>query len=214
MHPSGRGIVASFSCCLTLAMTLRLACWLQALSRKLALQPGTEFGHIARECDGMTGADLGALLSEAQLLAVHERLAATAAADPSSSQVEAAEVLPSAPSTAPNTPSVTACTDVLVAECSSAAAVQPSQTNQTDSQPSVSMQQADVKAIAFEGIALGIPVICMHHLRQALSKARPSLPVSEQRRLQAIYDRFLQSRGKGLPAGDVHSADSKKATLA
>lgn len=50
---------------------------LQAVSRKLVLAPDVRLQDIAVGCEGFTGADLAAILSEAQLLAVHEQIDAT-----------------------------------------------------------------------------------------------------------------------------------------
>lgn len=47
---------------------------LAALSRSLSLAPGVDLAAIAAQADGFTGADLQALLSDAQLAAVHRRL--------------------------------------------------------------------------------------------------------------------------------------------
>ncbi|KAL3142931.1 hypothetical protein ABBQ38_003216 [Trebouxia sp. C0009 RCD-2024] len=47
---------------------------LQALARRLSLHGNMDLGQVGRQCQGYTGADLSALLSEAQLAAVHERL--------------------------------------------------------------------------------------------------------------------------------------------
>lgn len=47
---------------------------LQALARRLSLHAKVDLDHTGRQCEGYSGADLSALLSEAQLAAVHERL--------------------------------------------------------------------------------------------------------------------------------------------
>lgn len=47
---------------------------LQAVGRKLALSAGVSLQGIARSTAGFTGADLAAILSEAQLLAVHDQI--------------------------------------------------------------------------------------------------------------------------------------------
>lgn len=48
---------------------------LRALSSRLPMEEGVDLAAIAAACDGFSGADLGALLSDAQLAAVHEVLA-------------------------------------------------------------------------------------------------------------------------------------------
>lgn len=47
---------------------------LHALSRRLRLDAAVDMDSVGQECEGYSGADLSALLSEAQLAAVHERL--------------------------------------------------------------------------------------------------------------------------------------------
>lgn len=47
---------------------------LQAVARKLALAEDVGLADIARSTQGFTGADLSAILSEAQLLAVHDQI--------------------------------------------------------------------------------------------------------------------------------------------
>ena len=47
---------------------------LQALARRLSLHGKVDLDNVGRQCEGYSGADLSALLSEAQLAAVHERL--------------------------------------------------------------------------------------------------------------------------------------------
>lgn len=47
---------------------------LQAVGRKLVLGPGVSLQDVAACTEGFTGADLAAVLSEAQLLAVHEQI--------------------------------------------------------------------------------------------------------------------------------------------
>jgi SpoVK/Ycf46/Vps4 family AAA+-type ATPase len=49
---------------------------LAAAARRLPLAPDVDLAAVAAECSGLTGADLVALLSEAQLLAVHDVLMA------------------------------------------------------------------------------------------------------------------------------------------
>lgn len=47
---------------------------INALSRRLRLEGSLDLEGVGQEAEGCTGADLSALLSEAQLAAVHERL--------------------------------------------------------------------------------------------------------------------------------------------
>lgn len=59
---------------------------LHALARRLRLDAAVALDAVGAQCEGYSGADLSALLSEAQLAAVHERL------DLASKQATTAEV--------------------------------------------------------------------------------------------------------------------------
>jgi peroxin-1 len=50
---------------------------LRALASRLPLEEGIELADVAHACEGFSGADLGALLADAQLAAVHELLDST-----------------------------------------------------------------------------------------------------------------------------------------
>lgn len=158
-------------------------------------------------CSRNEGADLGAVLSEAQLLAVHDvldlRQAAAAGAGPT--------LLPG--SDAPMT-SVTTGLPVIdrigvtgLADTSLTSVA----TGNTGSAPQASPSPSPPSSSA--------PLVAMSHLRRALKAARSSLPMAERRRLEAIYARFTQGRDPSYPLGNrqQEQADSphgKKATLA
>ena len=54
---------------------------LRALTSRLALDAGVSLQEVAGACEGFSGADLSALLADAQLEAVHEVLARSGGAD-------------------------------------------------------------------------------------------------------------------------------------
>jgi len=58
---------------------------LQAVARKLALAEDVSLADIACSTQGFTGADLAAILSEAQLLAVHDQIDSAPLAQPDTS---------------------------------------------------------------------------------------------------------------------------------
>lgn len=130
---------------------------LQAVGRKLALCADISLQDIAAATEGFTGADLAAILSEAQLLAVHDQIDA-----------------------------------------------QPGGQQEQEAQP----EEATAAAC----------VLTAQHVQRALARARPSLPATEKRRLEAVYARFQQSRDPGLsnrPAvPEEEQTHVKHATLA
>eukprot|EP00775_Hariotina_reticulata_P002723 gene2723-3020_t len=137
---------------------------LQAAARKLPLAADVDLPAIAQATTNFTGADLSAILSEAQLLAVHEQLDQQLTADKQACGGEE---------------------------------MKPQTTYHLHRQH--------------------VPIVSLQHLRRALSKARPSLPSTEQQRLAAVYARFKQSRDPGLSNRqllDEEALQKKHATLA
>jgi peroxin-1 len=65
---------------------------LEAVARKLHIDPSVDLAEVARECEGYTGADLQALLYNAHLDAAHELIDGTATNNTSSNQVDADEL--------------------------------------------------------------------------------------------------------------------------
>jgi peroxin-1 len=130
---------------------------LQAVASKLALCADISLQDVAAATEGFTGADLAAILSEAQLLAVHDQI---------------------------------------------------------DTRPGSQLEQE----VQGDEASASACVLTAQHVQRALTKARPSLPATEKRRLEAVYARFQQSRDPGLsnrPAvPEAEQSRVKHATLA
>lgn len=175
-------------------------CMMQALARQLPLAPDVHLDEIAAQSEGLTGADLSALLSEAQLLAVHQALEAPSAAGP---------VVPPPPPPPAAAAAQTAAPAVAAAGAaagSPAPAIAVDSTGDGDASLGVNTAgqgtEASGKAAGSSDPGIpGAPTISAAHLQRALDNARPSLPAAELRRLQAVYERFLQSRGNGSGCG-------------
>ena len=58
------------------------------------------------------------------------------------------------------------------------------------------------------------PQVQARHIADALSKAHPSVPPSEQRRLQALYDKFKNNRAPNIGSVDNKGKGKQLATLA
>ena len=143
-----------------------------------------------------SGADLGAILSEAQLLAVHDLLDARQAQAEDEKQAQATAAGGGGVALSSTTSCFGPPTMII------AAAAAPTRS------PAVTATAASVASVT----------VTMSHIRRALGVARPSLPAAERRRLEALYARFRQARDPQLGheqrerGGD--SAAGKKATLA
>jgi peroxin-1 len=124
---------------------------LQVLSQKLPLADDVDLEELAALTDGFSGADLQAVLSDAQLESVHTFLDTPKEISSTSSATTSAE----------------------------------------------GMQK---------------PLITMSQLQATALKARPSVPESERRRLNDIYESFLGARSSA--SSKTKEAKGKRATLA
>ncbi|GAX80046.1 hypothetical protein CEUSTIGMA_g7485.t1 [Chlamydomonas eustigma] len=213
---------------------------LKALSRKLSMDSSVDLSLVAAQSDGLTGADLGAILSEAQLLAVHGVLddlkgsrIKTAGnvnvpkmAVSSKSGTDNAEAVKRA--LASESPAVLAseqfsegaggsssCKEVE-AERSSCEVIVAECTEVQQvgsSNMNVVHSVADVSKAACPHSSA---VITMSHIIRALKLTRSSLTASERMRLETIYEKFGIMRKAGPAAGGIvgRTGVSKRATLA
>ncbi len=58
------------------------------------------------------------------------------------------------------------------------------------------------------------PLIMARHITEALSKAHPSVPPAERRRLEAVYDKFSNNRDPNIEGVDHKGKGKQLATLA
>jgi hypothetical protein len=57
-------------------------------------------------------------------------------------------------------------------------------------------------------------LITTKHITEALSKAHPSVPPAERRRLEAVYDKFSNNRDPNIGSADHKGKGKQLATLA
>ncbi len=62
--------------------------------------------------------------------------------------------------------------------------------------------------------AQATPLITAKHITEALSKAHPSVPPAERRRLEAVYDKFSNNRDPNIGSADHKGKGKQLATLA
>lgn len=58
------------------------------------------------------------------------------------------------------------------------------------------------------------PLVTAKHITAALSKAHPSVPPAERRRLRAVYDKFSNNRDPNIGSVDHKGKGKQLATLA
>ncbi|GIL79879.1 hypothetical protein Vretifemale_9048 [Volvox reticuliferus] len=200
---------------------------LRALSRRLNLARDVDLRRVAEASEGMTGADLGAVLSEAQLHAINESVEeattreagcpdaithASAVAD--ASGASGAAVGPAASA------SQMAAGGVADGRSASGEAASGSCSTSTAGGGGGGGGGSESSSgVAGGGDSMAVspgPQICMRHVLRALSAARPSLPSAEAARLAALYDRFRRDREAPVSRPGPGGADPaiKRATLA
>ncbi|GIL52729.1 hypothetical protein Vafri_8519 [Volvox africanus] len=189
----------------------------------------------------MTGADLGAVLSEAQLHAINENVEEATAreADRATATANAAAVADAAVAggggaAAGSAAAVAGASAAQMAYGDSSAAggrsasgeaAQGSRSTSTaggdngsgSSGSGGSGSESSNGVAGGNGMAVSTgPQICMRHVLRALSAARPSLPAAEAARLAALYDRFRRDREAPVTRPGPGGADPgvKRATLA
>ncbi len=158
----------------------------------------------------LAGADLGAILSEAQLLAINETVESMEQQQQQQKQQQkqqqaTGEAQPQGP--AGQQPSAAAAAQEL-SGVSASSKTEPS-----------SVQGAPIESSSASEPAAHDPrglTVRMSHLLRAQAAARPSLPAAEAARLAALYDRFRRDREPpaARAAAGEQGAGGKRATLA
>lgn len=151
------------------------------------------------------GADLGAILSEAQLLAINETVESMEQQQQQQQVVQQqATVKAKRQAPAGQQPSA-------VRDLAGASAVANAEPPGVQGTPIEAPSASEPAAPDSRG-----PVVRMSHLLRAQAAARPSLPAAEAARLAALYDRFRRDREApaARAAAGEHGAGGKRATLA
>ncbi len=159
---------------------------LQLVSSSMHLAPDVDLEAIAGRAVNFSGADLQALLYNAQLGAVHESLDMDAAALPAASENEAGS----------NTSVVVVRADQGPLDAAKRAQVEalfastPSSASRTESRA------------ALAGVGARKMVVKGEHVAKALGELRPSISDADRRKFEGIYGQFQQSqRGADFKAG-------------
>lgn len=164
---------------------------LASLSQRLQLAGDVDLSWLADEQQtaGFTGADLAALLSEAQLAAVHEVLDAQTAAPAGAAAVGQQQHKAGAATGAGS-----GATAGVVSAVPSAAAPSSSEAGAAIPAATAGAVDAATERECVRTAPHTAPLITHGHLVRVLAAARPSLPAQELRRLEAIYARFQSGR--------------------
>ncbi|GLI68017.1 hypothetical protein VaNZ11_012315, partial [Volvox africanus] len=196
---------------------------LRALSRRLNLAHDVDLRRVADVSEGMTGADLGAVLSEAQLHAINESVEEATAREARRADAHAhATTVADAAGAGASAAEGPGASAAQMAYGNSSAAGGRNASGEA-AKGGLSTSTAGAGCESSSGVASGDdvavstgPQICMCHLLRALSAARPSLPAAEAARLAALYDRFRRDREAPVTRPGPGGADPgvKRATLA
>ncbi|KAL5638488.1 hypothetical protein ACGC1H_005240 [Rhizoctonia solani] len=151
---------------------------LEAVSRKIALAPNVDLNEIARRTEGFSGADLQALVYNAQLEVVHEELAAKTQELAESSTTERTE-------------------DRVKVQVVGGSVMTRAETAALERRVAA-MIATRVPKLARKKIGASGEKprhqITLAHLERSLENHRPSVSPEERWRLQMIYDAFQSDR--------------------
>lgn len=179
---------------------------LEALRRKVTLADDVNLKAIAQATDGLTGADLQALVYNANLEAVHETIDQEPPGDApgkgkarnTSDEEEKIEYVTFGPEGSEK--------KVLSAAEEMAVQRQLRQIYRSTTKQAEGDEKAETPKPAK-------PVVRAGHLRRVLKTTRPSVSPQEIRRLRAIYDTFDQDRSGGMPAPPQSAAVGTRLSL-
>lgn len=176
---------------------------LQAVSRKLVVDPDLRLDDIAKSTNGFTGADLQALIYAAHLAVVHEQIDSEALHVPETNgttdaPLEWCEILP--PGSAQD-----GIIKSRAEEEATRARIEQLITKSTGSLENTKPKNTSAPP----------QVIIKHrHVVKALEDVRPSVPAEELNRLGRIYKNFVSSRSpNGLPDGEASDQIGGRASL-
>lgn len=177
---------------------------LEAVSRKVELSTSVDLNELADATDGYSGADLQALVYNAQLEIVHETIAsssldtATDGLKTEDEQLIAYKVL--------DGPDGTGAIKSRAEEAAFQRRLQRIVSN-TRARGNTAAKADPIKAAPVKR------EITMAHLRKVLTTTRPSVPSEERARLDLIYRAFVSDRSGELPVPPDAGGIGLRATL-
>jgi len=181
---------------------------LESVSHKVSLSPEIDLSAIAEATEGYTGADLQALVYNANLEAVHATITldpSTRAARTTEEESEKVEYVVFGGREEENVGRT------KVVSRAEQAALQRRWRQILSSDPdtrSGSKGNGDSAAVKPPK-----PTILLEHMQKVLSTSRPSLPASEIRRLRRIYQEFDSDRSGEMPVPPDSGGIGNRASL-
>lgn len=176
---------------------------LEAVSRKVALDPCVDFDALARDTEGFSGADLQALVYNAQLEVIHETISATSVSGSSNNGNEDDQPIEYTIIGGPPE------SQMVKSRAEEAAFQQRLKRIVKHSRP-----KATAKEDADKPLQTPPKREIMHnHLLKVLKTTRPSVPPEERERLSRIYRAFVSDRSGELPVPPDAGGVGLRATL-
>ncbi|KAF9648393.1 AAA-domain-containing protein [Thelephora ganbajun] len=179
---------------------------LETLRKKVTLADDVDLEAIARATDGFTGADLQALVYNANLEAVHETIDEKPLGNASGTGENS-----SIPDESQKIQHITFGPEGSETKVLSAAEETAIQRQLRQIYSSTSKRVAVEEKI--ETPRPSKPVVRAEHLRRVLKTTRPSVSPQEIQRLRAIYDTFDQDRSGGMPVPPESTAVGTRVSL-
>ncbi|KAA8906677.1 hypothetical protein TRICI_005100 [Trichomonascus ciferrii] len=182
---------------------------LQAVQAKMTLSPEVSLEELAGKTQGYSGADLQALLYNAYLNAIHDVVDVDinnddSTANDTNNSLEYFQT------------KVSDYTSTATANGSTLSAAERAKTTKKLEKmlldPNQPKQPSSTSQAPSEDAAANV-VIRPHHVTQSLNDTKPSISITEQRKLARIYHEFLSGRSGDMPDGTASNDIGGRATL-
>ncbi|KAF9528481.1 P-loop containing nucleoside triphosphate hydrolase protein [Crepidotus variabilis] len=172
---------------------------LEAVARKMKVSPDVKFDDIASHTDGFSGADLQALLYNANLDVIHEQIADQPQVSSSASKIDQIPLQYTVLEDPKATTSQTKAEKMAFEKRLRHILLNSSGKEESSSE--------EVKTTAEKKL------IQNRHVAKALRSMRPSIAPEERNRLTRIYDDFISGRSAALPAPPEAGGVGHRVTL-
>ncbi|WWC88849.1 uncharacterized protein L201_003764 [Kwoniella dendrophila CBS 6074] len=190
---------------------------LQSVAKKLHLSDNINWEEISEKTEGLSGADLQAVVYNAHLSVVHSSLEKSKIVNGDSIKGKGK---PKENGNAPLSNGVIGNEEkrnykqLVPKEEESSAAVRSEMTNRMDTIGKNSNKQIiDKQDHGKERKEVEKPMIQQHHLLRSLQSTRPSVAAADRRRLQMIYRSFVNDRDGTMGDGDLGRGTGTRMSL-
>ncbi|RXK38546.1 hypothetical protein M231_04178 [Tremella mesenterica] len=186
---------------------------LQTVSRKIILDHSVDLEHIAHETVGYSGADLQAVIYNAHLEVVHTSLSQTPSTASSYETLHDGPIAKSKGKGKSNGGEKNVMNGISesIPSAEMKSMTKRMETILSNVTPRPTSQPRPIERT--DQVSSSSPLIQQIHLLRALESTRPSVSLTERRRLETIYKAFVSDREGRMPSGDLGRETGTRASL-